>query len=348
MARFARSVGVLLLLGLAGCGGSSGAGGAAPAATQSSEGKASGHKIVATTGMVADLTRQVVGEAGTVEGMMGPGVDPHLYQPNRSDVAAVLAADAVFYNGLMLEGKMGTTLERARKAEKLVYAVAEGLSKKRRIAPGENVDYDANYDPHVWMDVERWGACVQAAAERLAKFDPERAELYRANARAYRERLRELDAYVERVIGSIPEKQRVLVTAHDAFSYFGKAYGIDVRGVQGISTNAEAGLGDINNLVDFLVDREVPAVFVETSVAQKNVEALIEGARERGHTVRIGGSLFSDAMGPRGTYEGTYLGMMDHNATTIARALGGEAPKGGWQGELAGAAAAESEEASVQ
>ena len=184
------------------------------------------------------------------------------------------------------------------------------------------------------MDVKGWMRAVEVVAEGLAEFDPANAPTYRENASAYRARLEALDAYATEVISSIPESQRVLVTAHDAFNYLGRSYGIEVRGIQGISTESEAGVRDVEDLVRFLVQREIPAVFVETSVSDKNVRAIVEGARNQGHEVVIGGTLYSDAMGPGGTYEGTYIGMIDHNVTTIARALGGEAPEKGLNGRL--------------
>ncbi len=289
------------------------------------------YTIAATVGMVADIVRQVAGEYAEVEGIIGEGVDPHLYKPTRGDVARLQQADVIFYNGLMLEGKMGDVLVRMARAGKPVYAVTEKI-----LESGDYVLTDAqdHYDPHVWMDVDGWSRAVSIVADSLAEVDPAHAEAYRAHAADYRETLETLDAYVSRVIGSIPEPQRVLVTAHDAFNYMGRAYGLEVRGIQGLSTESEAGVRDIEELVDFLAERDIPAVFVETSVADKNVRALVEGARARGHTLRIGGSLFSDAMGPAGTYEGTYVGMLDHNATTIARALGGDAPPRGMQGKL--------------
>jgi manganese/zinc/iron transport system substrate-binding protein len=191
-----------------------------------------------------------------------------------------------------------------------------------------------HYDPHVWMDVSAWMKAVEVVARSLGEFDPAHAADYTANAEALNKRLAELDAYARKVIGSIPREQRILVTAHDAFNYFGRKYGIEVRGIQGISTESEAGLQDINRLVDLIVAKKLPAVFVETSVSDKNVRSLVEGAASKGWTVRIGGSLFSDAMGAPGTYEGTYIGMIDHNVTTIARALGGEAPARGMSGGL--------------
>jgi manganese/zinc/iron transport system substrate-binding protein len=191
-----------------------------------------------------------------------------------------------------------------------------------------------HYDPHVWMDVSAWAKCVEAVGDELATFDPAHADDYQANAADLISRLDALHRYGRERIASIPERRRVLITSHDAFNYFGRAYGMEVRGVQGISTESEAGLHDINALVDFIAHREINAVFVETSVAQKNIRALIEGAASKGQKVRIGGELFSDAMGEAGTYEGTYIGMLDHNITIVTRALGGEAPARGLNGRL--------------
>jgi len=289
------------------------------------------YPITTTIGMITDIVGEVAGEHATVTGIIGPGVDPHLYKPTRSDIVALNRGEVVFYNGLMLEGKMGDVLVRLARRDKPVYPVTEAILEQEDYVM---TDEENLYDPHVWMDVAGWMRAVEVVADRLSEFDPAHADDYRANAEAYLARLRELDSYVRRVIGSIPEDRRVLVTAHDAFGYMGRAYGLEVRGIQGFSTESEAGVQDIERLIDFLVEREIPAVFVETSVADKNVRALVEGARARGHTVRIGGELFSDAMGPAGTYKGTYIGMIDHNATTITRALGGAAPAGGMQGKL--------------
>ena len=289
------------------------------------------YKITTTTGMVNDIVREVAGEQAQTRNIIGEGVDPHLYKPTRGDVAALLSADVVFYSGLMLEGKMADTLIKVGRRGKPVYAVTELLDEKDLLEPPE---FAGHFDPHVWMDVQAWSRAVEAVALALGEFDPPSADIYRDRARQYRQRLSKLDAYVRRVIGSIPEAQRILITAHDAFNYFGRAYNIEVLGIQGISTESEAGIQDINRLVDYIVQHDVRAVFVETSVADRNVRALIEGARHRGKKVIIGGSLFSDAMGKPGTYEGTYIGMLDRNATTIARALGGQAPERGMQGKL--------------
>ena len=289
------------------------------------------YAAVATVGMVADLVRAVAGERARITGLIGEGVDPHLYKPTRSDVSALLGADIIFYSGLMLEGKMADTFVKVARTGKPVHAVTEALEEKFLLEPAA---MQGHFDPHVWMDPSAWARCVAVVAHALAEFDPPNRTAYEANAAAYAKQLAALHAYAGKAIASIPEKSRVLITAHDAFNYFGRAYGIEVRGIQGISTESEAGLEDINRLVDLLVTRSIQAVFVETSVADKNVRALVEGAKARGHAVRIGGSLYSDAMGAPGTYEGTYIGMIDHNVTIITRALGGEAPERGLHGKL--------------
>ena len=287
--------------------------------------------VTATTGMVADIVRQVAGEKAAVTGIIGEGVDPHLYKPTRNDVAALMSADVCFYNGLMLEGKMSDTLIKVGRRGKPVFAVTELIDEECLLEPPE---FLGHFDPHMWMDVRAWMKAIEAVAEALAEFDPSHTQDYRANAARYIEELHELDDYVRRVIATIPREKRVLITAHDAFNYFGRSYDIEVRGIQGISTESEAGLKDINRLVDQIVNSGIRAVFVETSVSDKNVLALVEGAGARKHKVIIGGWLFSDAMGRPGTYEGTYIGMLDHNATTITRALGGDAPERGMQGKL--------------
>ena len=284
--------------------------------------------LVATTAMVGDIVSAVAGDRARVEVLMGEGVDPHLYKPRSSDVRAILSADGTFYSGLFLEGRMANVLEKASRRGREVTAIAEVVPPARRL---QSDDGSAHADPHVWMDVALWGSTTPAVTEALCRIDPEGCDRYRENAKAYLKEILELDSYVRSILATIPRKQRVLVTAHDAFGYFGRAYDIDVRGIQGISTESEAGLADINQLVNFIVSNDIPAVFVESSVAVKNVQALVEGAEARGHELRIGGELFSDAMGAPGTWEGTYPGMIDHNATTVTRALGGKAPEGGYR-----------------
>lgn len=291
-------------------------------------------RVVTTTAQVADIVRNVAGDRATVESLMGPGVDPHLYRPTRSDMARLTAADAIFYNGLHLEAQMVDALERLG-ADKPVLAVAGALDDDRLLS-GQALDgFTGRFDPHVWMDVTVWMAATDKVADALKSLDPDAADTYAANATAYRRALADLDSYARGVLGSVPDDARTLVTAHDAFNYFGAAYGFEVMGIQGISTDSEAGLQRIEAIVDTLVARGIGAVFVETSVSDRNVRALIDGAAARGHTVRIGGSLYSDAMGEDGTYEGTYIGMIDHNVTVIAEALGGTAPTGGMHGRLA-------------
>ncbi len=300
-------------------------------ADQSQSDKNGHFNIVTTVGMVGDIVKQVAGEKASVINIIGEGVDPHLYKPTRSDVAEFLNADIIFYAGLSLEGKMTDVLIKIAGEGKRVHAVTELIDESFLLEPSE---FAGHYDPHVWMDVNGWMKAVEAVATSLNKFDPENSSYYLSNADRYIKQLSELDAYAVKCITSIPESSRALVAAHDAFNYFGRAYAIDVMGIQGISTESEAGLKDINNLIDLIVKRDVKAVFVETSVASKNVKALIEGAGKKGKSIKIGGTLYSDAMGEPGSYEGTYLGMIDHNVTTITNALGGSAPKHGMLGKL--------------
>jgi manganese/zinc/iron transport system substrate-binding protein len=282
-------------------------------------------RVVATTGMIADAARQGGGAAVDVRALMGPGVDPHAYRQTRTDIAAMARADLVLWHGLYLEAQMEALLQDLAGTTRVV-AVGESLPRDLLLA---HDDYEGRFDPHVWMDPRLWARVVATVRDALSEARPEAAETFAANAEAHLKALDDLAAYAERVLDTVPGGSRVLVTAHDAFNYFGAAYGFEVLGIQGISTESEAGLRRIADLVDLLVERDVQAVFVESSVSDRNIRALIEGAAARGHDVAIGGTLYSDAMGPDGAYEGTYLGMIDHNVTTIARALGGEAPPRG-------------------
>ncbi|MDA7518004.1 zinc ABC transporter substrate-binding protein [bacterium] len=287
-------------------------------------------EITTTVGMIADVTHEIAGEHAEVTNIIGEGIDPHAYMATKGDIDRLDQSDLVFYNGLHLEGKMGQVLESQRKKGKPVHAVSEALlGNDYKIIGGATES-----DPHVWMDVVAWALVAREITDRLAEFDPDHANDYETNLASYTTKLADLDAQARRCFASIPEKNRALVTAHDAFSYLGRAYGIDVRGIQGISTESEAGVKGIEDLVDFLVKNELPAVFVESSVSDKSVKAIIEGAAAQGKTVIIGGELFSDAMGQVGSYEGTYIGMIDHNITTITRALGGEIPAQGIYGKL--------------
>lgn len=322
------AVAAVLLVAI-GCGGESERADDEGSAEKAIEG---GYTIVATTGMVRDIAARVAGDGANVIGLMGPGVDPHLYKPTRSDVGRLLGADVIFYNGLLLEGKMTDALIRAGSAGKKVWAVTEELDPEYLLEPAE---FEGLYDPHVWMDPAAWTHAVAVVRDRLIEFNPEGAAEYSENARAYIDEIRALDDYAERVLGTVPESARVLITAHDAFNYFGRRFGFEVLGIQGLSTESEAGVRDIEAMVDRLVERKIGAVFAESTVSDRNLSALIAGADAREHSVALGGSLFSDAMGDEGTYEGTYIGMIDHNVTTIARSLGGEAPERGMQGLLA-------------
>ncbi len=268
--------------------------------------------------MIADVAREVGGEAVRVTALMGPGVDPHLYKASPGDLRVLGEADLVLYNGIHLEGKLADVLKQLGASKRCV-AVAEA------IAPASLRDAgDGAHDPHVWFDVSLWLDVVRATEGALAEATPSRAAEIHARAEAYAERLASLHEWCKARIATIPESRRGLITSHDAFGYFGRAYGLRVLAIQGISTESEASLKDVNALVDLLVESKVPAVFVESSVPTKTIESLIEGARARGHAVTIGGELFSDAMGNEGTPEGTYIGMVVHNARSIVRALGGE------------------------
>jgi manganese/zinc/iron transport system substrate-binding protein len=284
--------------------------------------------VVATTGMIADTARVLAGQGASVQALMGPGVDPHSYRQTRSDIAALVNAELTLRHGLHLEAQMEEFME-GLAAHRPVAAVAESIPLDRRLAHDQ---YPDRFDPHVWMDPVLWTTVSAAIADALAG---QRPDLGVGDAlRPWQDDLRALDAYARDVLSGIPEESRVLVTAHDAFKYFGRAYGFEVQGIQGISTESEAGVARIEQIVSLLVERRVRAVFVESSVSDRGLRALVEGAAARGHEVAIGGRLFSDAMGAPGTYEGTYLGMIDHNVTLIARALGGTAPDAGRLGRL--------------
>ncbi|WP_212523551.1 zinc ABC transporter substrate-binding protein [Actibacterium sp. MT2.3-13A] len=286
--------------------------------------------VVATTGMIADAARRLGGDLVEVRALMGPGVDPHSYRQTRSDIVALANADLVLWHGLYLEAQMEAFL-RDLAAEGRVVAVAESLPRELLRA---HDDYADKFDPHVWMDPALWARVVLSVRDALIAARPEAEASFRANAEAHVAEIAALGDYARGILGTVPPASRVLVTAHDAFSYFGAAYGFEVVGIQGISTESEAGLRRVSELVELLVARDIRAVFVESSVSDRNIRALIEGAASRGHEVVIGGELYSDAMGAEGSYEGTYLGMIDHNATVIARALGGTVPAGGMAGKL--------------
>lgn len=281
-------------------------------------------KIVATTGMIADAARRISGLPVTA--LMGPGLDPHGHRATRNDILALSRADLVLWHGLNLEAQMKRLMADLAK-RKPVVAVAEMLDAALLLA---DPTYPDQHDPHVWFDPALWSEVTRAVEAAVTPF----AEAAPSQGQTFRDEIAVLGDYAATILATIPAEKRVLVTAHDAFSYFGRAYGIEVQGIQGISTESEAGVSRISDLVNLLVERKIPAVFVESSVSDRSVRALIEGAAAQGHGVVIGGELYSDAMGPDGSYEGTYLGMFDHNVTTIARALGGQAPERGAVGKL--------------
>lgn len=287
-------------------------------------------QVVATTGMVADLVRAIGGEHVKVNNLIGEGIDPHLYKPTRDDVAALLAAEMVFYNGLQLEGKLGAVLESAAQ-ERPVVAVASSVPKDLLLHPARA---EGHPDPHIWLDASIWSQCGDSVVAALIEQRPDDAAAFRTNLEAFQTDAASIHDYGTRAMATIDPEVRLLITSHDAFNYFGRAYGIEVVGIQGVTTESEAGLADVEALVTMIVERNVPAVFVESSVPTRSVQALVEGARARGANVVIGGELFSDAMGTTGTYEGTWSGMVDHNLTVVARALGGEAPISGRLGKL--------------
>ena len=304
--------GILLALLLAACG---------QAADQpSGDVSARQLRVVTTIGMIADVAENIGGDRVSVTGLMGPGVDPHLYKASEGDVSRLAEADVIFYNGLHLEAKMGEVLEKMDGRTKTV-AVTRGIDESLLLSPPE---FEGAHDPHVWFDVTMWMHAVEAIRDTFIEVDPGSADLYRANADAYLAKLTELHAYVQEQTARVPAQQRVLITAHDAFNYFGKAYGFEVRGLQGISTATEAGTGDVQDLAAFIIENKIPAIFIESSVPVRSVEAVQAAVQARGPQVSIGGELFSDAMGDRGTEEGTYIGMVRHNVDTIVSAMLGK------------------------
>jgi len=296
---------VVAALALAGC---------APPEPPSTQGKL---QVVTTVGMIRDVVQNVGGAHVQAVGLMGPGVDPHLYKASEGDVRRLFRADVVFYGGLHLEARMGEVLEEMGGRIRVV-AVTDAIPRDLLLSPAE---FEGAHDPHVWFDVRMWAMTVDTIAATLAAADPANAAAYRRNAASYRARLDSADAYVRAQALRVPADKRVLITAHDAFNYFGRAYGFQVRGLQGISTASEAGTADVQALADFIARRRIPAVFVESSIPRRTIEAVQEAVRSRGWDVQIGGSLYSDAMGNPGTPQGTYTGMVRHNIDTLVGAL---------------------------
>ncbi len=273
--------------------------------------------VVATTGMLYDAVINIGGDKVDATAIMGPGVDPHLYKATQGDLSRLNNADLVIYNGIYLEGKMSEVLEKLAR-QKPVFAVAEVIPEDQLLSL---VGYKDSYDPHVWFDVSKWKYVVDEVFNSLVSVDSSNTEYYATNVKQYLISLDSLDNYVKRRIEEIPEEKRILITAHDAFGYFGEAYGMRVESLQGISTVADFGLKDIAQIIDIILDNEIKAIFVETSVSEKSINAVVTGCKEKGHDVAIGGYLYSDAMGEFGTLEGTYLGMFRKNVDTIVEAL---------------------------
>lgn len=273
--------------------------------------------IVTTTGMIQDAAKNIAGEHAEVIALMGPGVDPHLYKATHGDLEKLTGADIIFYNGLHLEGKMGDVLEKLSRVKPVIAVSGEITGEQLHEVPG----FQGAYDPHIWFDVALWKYAVSTISKTLQYEDKAHASDYKEREAAYLAQLDSLHNAVNTRIAEIPEQQRVLITAHDAFGYFGRAYNIEVRGLQGISTVSEFGLKDVTGLVNFIIERKIKAIFVETSVSDRSIKAVVEGCQNKGWDVKIGGSLYSDAMGPEGTPEGTYTGMVRANVETIVEAL---------------------------
>lgn len=273
--------------------------------------------VVATTGMIADTARQIAGDRARVSALMGEGVDPHLYKASPGDLRRLQEADLILFSGLHLEGRLADTLVRLARKQPTVQ-VTETIPETSLREPPE---MQGHYDPHVWFDPILWTNVAERIRDALTELDPAGKDLFAANAQRVISEYKELDRWSREELATIPAESRLLVTAHDAFGYFGRTYGVEVLGLQGISTDSEVSLQALNRLVDTLVARKCRAVFVESSVPRKAVEALVEGCKARGHTLIIGGELYSDAMGREDTPEGTYLGMLRHNVRTIVQAL---------------------------
>lgn len=274
-------------------------------------------RIVCTTGMIGDAVAHIAGDDAVVHTLMGPGVDPHLYKATQGDLHHLMTADLIFYNGLHLEGKMGEVFHKLSRTKKVV-ALAEMLPRHLLIHPEGD---STAYDPHVWFDASLWASIVRLAGNTLAEADTANRSNYLARAETHALTFDSLHVWIASQIDSIPVSRRALITAHDAFGYFGKAYRMEVRGLQGISTASEYGLRDISELVSFITRRKIKSVFIESTINSKSLEAVVEGCARRGHKVSIGGHLYTDALGTPGTPEGSYLGAIRANVQTICTAL---------------------------
>ncbi|WP_431133274.1 metal ABC transporter solute-binding protein, Zn/Mn family [Psychroserpens mesophilus] len=274
--------------------------------------------VVTTTTMITDLVKNIGGEYINIQGLMGSGVDPHLYKASEGDVTKLVNADVIFYNGLHLEGKLVEVFEKMGSQTKTPIALGEELDKNTLIGS----DYFAsNYDPHVWFDINYFKLFAQKVTQVLSEKDPEHTDSYKTNETNYINKLDVLQSKLKGIIETLPKDKRILVTAHDAFNYFGKAYDFEVVGLQGLSTATEAGVQDVQKLSAFIIEKNIKAIFVESSVPKRTIEALKAAVTSKGHDVSIGGTLYSDALGTSGTAEGTYIGMFEYNVNTIVNAL---------------------------
>ena len=275
-------------------------------------------RVVCTTTMISDLVGEIGGDRIVVNGLMGAGVDPHLYKASEGDVTKLYEADVIFYNGLHLEGKLVEVFEKMEQQGKAQFALAEYLNKSELIG---SEYFASNYDPHVWFNIGYFRTFAETVTSELSIADPSNADYFSENLQVYLKELDQLEKEIQETINSLPKEKRILVTAHDAFNYFGKTYDFEVVGLQGLSTATEAGVQDVQRLTDFIIENKVGAVFIESSVPRRTIEALQAAVLSKGHEVKIGGSLYSDALGDKGTVEGTYLGMFRYNVNTIVSAL---------------------------
>lgn len=275
-------------------------------------------QIVTTTTMITDLVKNIGGDKVDVNGLMGTGVDPHLYKASEGDVSKLFNADVIIYGGLHLEGKLEDVFEKMRHQNKITIAVADAIEKNKLIS---SELFASNYDPHIWFDISNWEKITVYLVSKLSNLDSKNAAIFQANGEVYLKKLAILKTKINVIIDALPVEKRVLVTAHDAFNYFGKAYQFEVVGLQGLSTATEAGVQDVQKMASYIIEHEVKAIFVESSVPRRTIEALEEAVKSKGHEVRIGGTLYSDALGNDGTQEGTYVGMYEYNVKTIVNAL---------------------------
>ena len=274
--------------------------------------------VVTTTSMITDLVKNIGGDYINLQGLMGSGVDPHLYKASEGDVSKLSEADIIFYNGLHLEGKLVEVFEKMAHQNKKTIALSDALDERTLIG---SEFFASNYDPHIWFNVDYWKEATKFVVLQLSEALPEHQAVFKTNGEAYLNKLEALKTKLNKIIQTLPEDKRVLVTAHDAFNYFGKSFGFEVVGLQGLSTATEAGVQDVQKLSDFIIERKVKAIFIESSVPKRTIEAVKAAVNAKKYEVEIGGSLYSDALGNPGTAEGTYIGMFEYNVNTIVNAL---------------------------